>query len=133
MPARSSFDYAIVRVVPHVEREEFVNAGVILFCDERDFLGARVELDEGRLCALAPLTDIALVRRHLEAIVRICEGGKDAGPIGQLTRRERWHWLVAPRSTMLQTSPPHAGLCDEPEEALGRLLESAVRLPRRLT
>ena len=130
MPARRSFDYAIVRVVPHVEREEFVNAGVILFCDARDFLAARIELDEPRLRALAPDVDLALVRRHLEVIPHICEGGPSAGPIGQLPRRERWHWLVAPRSTILQTSAPHAGLCEAPEEWLERLLNKVVRAPR---
>lgn len=127
MPAPSPFDYAIVRVVPHVEREEFVNAGVIVFCDAHDYLSARIELDQGRLVALAPDVDLALVRRHLEAIPRICEGGALAGPIGQLTKRERWHWLVAPRSTILQTSSPHAGLGEDPQTWLERLLEQVVR------
>lgn len=127
MPARNPFDYAIVRVVPRVEREEFVNAGVILFCDAHDFLAARVELDEARLAALAPDVDLALVRRHLDAIPRICEGGPAAGPIGRLPLRERWRWLVAPRSTILQTSAPHAGLCEAPEAWLERLLDEMVR------
>jgi len=125
--APCSFEYAIVRVVPHVEREEFVNAGVILFCDARDFLGARIELDEARLLALSPRANVALVRRHLDAIPRICEGGPSAGPIGQLPLRERWNWLVAPRSTIVQTSAPHPGLVDAPEELLERLLDSVVR------
>jgi hypothetical protein len=127
VPAPSPFDYAIVRVVPHVEREEFVNAGVIVFCDAHDYLSARIELDQGRLVALARDVDLALVRRHLEAIPRICEGGALAGPIGQLTKRERWHWLVAPRSTILQTSSPHAGLGEDPQTWLERLLEQVVR------
>jgi hypothetical protein len=131
VPARCSFDYAVVRVIPHVEREEFINAGVILHCYERDFLAARVELDEARLLALAPDVDLPVVRRHLEAIPRICAGGPDAGPIGQLPLRERWSWLVAPRSTVLQTSPPHTGLCDAPEASLERLLDKVVRLPGR--
>ena len=130
MPAQRAFDYAIVRVVPRVEREEFVNAGVILFCHAHDFLAARVELDEARLSALAPDVDLALVRRHLEVIPRICEGGPSAGPIGLLPLRERWHWLVAPRSTIVQTSAPHSGLCEAPEEWLERLLDRAVRAPR---
>jgi hypothetical protein len=130
VPARCSFDYAIVRVVPRVEREEFVNAGAIVFCDALDLLVARIELDETRLTGLAPDVDLALVRRHLEAIPRICEGGMASGPIGQLTRRERWHWLVSPRSTILQTSPPHSGVDDAPEKWLERILESAVRRPR---
>jgi hypothetical protein len=129
--ARCSFDYAIVRVVPRVERGEFLNAGVILFCLERELLEARIEPDEGRLWALAPGLDLDLVRRHLAAIPRICEGGPGAGPIGQLPLRERWHWLVAPRSTILQTSPPHGGLCDDPRAALERLLDRVVRLPPR--
>lgn len=127
MPARRSFDYAVVRVVPHVEREEFVNAGVILHCDEAAFLAARIELSETLLLALAPDADVATVRRHLDAIPRICAGGPEAGPIGELPLRERWSWLVAPRSTVIQTSAPHVGLCDEPERALERLLDKMVR------
>ena len=121
-----AFDYAIVRVVPHVEREEFVNAGAILFCAARDYLRARIALDETRLLAIAPDCDIDLVRRHLDVIPRICEGGPSAGTIGQLTLRERWHWLVAPRSTILQTSAPHSGLGDVPDEALDRLVARMV-------
>lgn len=130
MPTPCAFDYAVVRVVPHVEREEFVNAGVILFCPERHYLAARIELDEGRLLALAADADLALVRRHLEAIPLICSGGPDAGPIGALPLRERWHWLVAPRSTILQTSAPHAGLCESPESWTERLIDRVVRPPR---
>jgi hypothetical protein len=125
--ARSSFDYAIVRVVPRVERGEFINAGVILYCLTSRFLSAQVVLDEPRLRALAPEVDVALVRGHLESIPRICVGGRGAGPIGQLPQKERWHWLVAPRSTMLQTSPVHSGLCEEPGRALEHLMERMVR------
>jgi hypothetical protein len=128
MPARSSFDYAVIRVVPRVEREEFVNAGVILFCLGKDFLQARVEVDEPRLRALWPAIEIELVRQHLEAIPRICAGAPDAGPIGRLSLRERFHWLVAPRSTIIQISPVHTGLCDHPERALDDLFHKAVRL-----
>jgi Protein of unknown function (DUF3037) len=128
MPA-PSFDYAIIRVVPRVERGEQVNAGVILFCLERDFLAARVEVDEARLRALWPGIDLDLVRQHLEAIPRICAGTPDAGPIGRLSLRERFHWLVAPRSTIIQVSPVHAGLCDHPEKALDELFTQAVRVP----
>ena len=127
MPAPCSFSYAIVRVVPHVEREEFVNAGVIVFCDARDYLQARIELDEARLRALAPGVDLELARRHLEAIPRICEGGPAAGPIGAMPLRERWRWLIAPRSTILQVSAAHAGMCEEPPDALERLLAKVVR------
>ncbi len=128
MPAPSSFDYAIVRVVPRVDREEFVNAGVILFCLERDFLAARVELDAERVRALFPDADLALIEEHLAAIPRICAGGEGAGPVGKLSRRERFHWLVAPRSTILQVSPVHSGLCDDPERALDHLFQRMVRV-----
>ena len=126
MPALSSFDYAILRVVPRVEREECINAGVLLFCLERDFLAARVEVNEARLRALWPGTDAELVRQHLEAIPRICAGSRDAGPIAKLSLRERFHWLVAPRSTMIQVSPVHSGMCEAPEKALDDLFRRAV-------
>jgi hypothetical protein len=129
VPALSSFDYAVIRVVPRVEREEFVNAGVLLFCLERDFLQARVEVDEPRLRALWPEIDVELVRQHLEAIPKICAGSPDGGPIARLSLRERFHWLVAPRSTIIQVSPVHTGLCDSPERALEELFEQTVRLP----
>lgn len=129
MPAPASFDYAIVRVVPRVEREEFVNAGAILFCLERDFLAARVELDRERLRALAPDADLALVEEHLAAIPLVAAGGEGSGPIGKLSRRERFHWLVAPRSTIIQVSAVHSGLCDAPERALDRLFERMVTAP----
>lgn len=131
MPTRDAFDYAIVRVVPRVEREEFVNAGVIVYCYAQDVLEARIELDERRLLALAPDVDLDVVRGHLEAIPRVCAGGPEAGPIGALSQRERWHWLTAPRSTILQTSAAHAGLCEAPAAALERLLDRVVRAPRR--
>ena len=129
MPAHSSFDYALIRVMPRVERGEMLNAGVILFCLEKDFLEARVEVDEERLRALWPAIDLDLVRQHLEAIPKICAGTPDAGPIGRLSLRERFRWLVAPRSTMIQVSPVHAGLCDHPEQAIDKLFAQAVRLP----
>lgn len=129
MPARTSFEYAIIQVVPRVERGELVNAGVILFCLERDFLHARVEVNEPRLRALWPEIDLELVRQHLEAIPRICAGSPGAGPIGKLSLRERFHWLVSPRSTMIQVSPVHAGLCDDPERALEDLFYQAVKVP----
>ncbi|HYU31365.1 MAG TPA: DUF3037 domain-containing protein [Thermoanaerobaculia bacterium] len=130
MPTNSSFDYAILRVVPRVEREELVNAGVIVFCLERDFLQARVTLDEARLRALWPAIDVELVRQHLEAIPRICAGSPDAGPIARLSRRERFHWLVSPRSTMIQVSAVHSGLCEQPERALDELFRQMVLVPR---
>ena len=126
MPA-PSFDYAVIRVVPRVDREEFVNAGVVLFCLQKDFLAARVEVDEARLRALWPELDVDLVRQHLEAIPRICAGDPDAGPIARLSIRERFHWLVSPRSTIIQVSPVHSGLCEEPERALDDLFRRMVR------
>jgi hypothetical protein len=123
------YDYAVVRVVPKVDREEFVNAGVIVSSPEREFLEARIELDEPRLLALDPAADLAAIRTHLEAIAAICRGGEGAGPIGRLTQRERFHWLVAPRSTMIQVSVPHAGTCGDPEAVLEHLLSSMVRTP----
>lgn len=130
MPALPSFDYAIVRIVPRVEREEFLNVGVIVFCADHDFLKAVIEVDEARLRALSPGVDLELVRDHLDAFARTCAGGPGSGPIGELPLRERWSWLVAPRSTVLQTSAPHVGLCQTPEGALERLLDQYVRPAR---
>lgn len=128
MPERCAFEYAVVRVVPRVEREEFINAGAVVFCYALDYLGAAIELDAARLRALAPGVDVDEVRRHLDAIPRVCAGGPDAGPIGALPLMERWRWLVAPRSTVVQTSAAHAGLCDDPAAVLARVMDRAVRL-----
>ena len=122
MSAQNSFDYAVIRVVPRVEREEFVNAGVIVFCLEQNFLGARVKVDAERLKALWPEVDVELVRLHLEAFPKVSAGDPAAGPIARLSLRERFHWLVSPRSTMIQVSPVHSGICGgNPQEALDRL------------
>ena len=123
----SSYDYAVVRVVPRVEREEFVNVGVILSCPTQDFLEARIELDERRLLALDPSVNLEAVRAHLASIPLICAGGPQAGPIGQLSRRERFHWLVAPRSTIIQVSPVHTGRCTDLRTTLEHLLNTMVR------
>jgi hypothetical protein len=128
--ARCSYDYAVIRVVPRVEREEFMNAGVIVSCYERDFLEARIELDEARLRALDPTVDLATVRAHLATIPVICAGGEAAGPIGKLSSRERFRWLVAPRSTVIQVSPAHTGRSDDPAAALEWLLDNMVRAAR---
>lgn len=127
MRAPCSYDYAIVRVVPRVEREEFVNAGVIVSCPALEYLAARIELDEARLLALDPTVDLESVRENLASIPAICAGGSGSGPIGRLTPRERFHWLVAPRSTVIQTSSVHTGRCDEPTLVLERLLQKMVR------
>ena len=126
MPARSSFDYAIVRVVPRVERGEFVNAGVIVFARARRFLAAKIALDAPRLHALAPWLDSREVARHLDLLPRICAGDPGAGPIALLPLAERYHWLVAPRSAMLQTSPAHVGMCDDLPAALDDLMRRFV-------
>lgn len=127
MSEPSSFDYAIIRVVPRVERGERINAGAILYCRARDFLAARIELDRARLKALDPSIDLALVNSHLESLRRICEGGLEAGPIGQLSQAERFHWLVAPRSTVIQISNAHTGLCCDPRDALENLIRNLVK------
>ena len=128
MRGRSSFEYAVIRVVPHVERGEFINAGVVLYCRARSFLDAQIALDEARLRALAPATDPGEVMRYLESFQRICRGEPGAGPIGRLTQRERFHWLVSPRSTVIQTSPAHAGLCSDPAAILEHLMATVVRV-----
>jgi hypothetical protein len=122
----SPFQYAVVRVVPDVERGEFVNAGVIVFCRPRRFLAARMALDEGRLRALSPGVDLRAVRAHLDAVERIAAGDPTAGPIAALPPSERFHWLVAPASTMIQPSPVHTGLSDDPAGELDRLLHRLV-------
>jgi len=121
-----TFDYAVVRVVPRVERGEFFNVGLIVFCSEQAFLQARFSLNSARLQTMAPEADEALVVEYLELIPRVCGGGAEAGPIGLLTQRERFHWLVAPRSTIIQTSPVHCGLCEHPGAGLERLFRKFV-------
>lgn len=130
MPAPHTYDYAVVRVVPRVERGEFVNAGVIVCCAREGFLEARIELDAARLLAIDPTVDLASVRANLATIPAICAGGAAAGPIGRLSIRERFDWLVAPRSTMIQTAAVHMGRGDRLDHALDRLIERMVRPPR---
>jgi hypothetical protein len=125
----TSFDYAIVRVVPCVEREEFFNAGVILFCREQKFLDARIALDKARLAAFCPSVDVAEIEKHLNLIPRICAG--NGGPVGQLSQADRFHWLVNPRSTSIQVSPVHTGICDDPSATLNHLMETMVIIPNR--
>ena len=122
----SAFQYAIVRVVPLVERGACLNAGVVLFCRPRKFLEARIALDEERLRALAPGADLPAIRAHLDAFARVAAGDPAAGPIAELPASERFHWLVAPSSTMIQCSPVHTGLSDDPAGELDKLVARLV-------
>jgi len=127
VPAEHTYDYAIIRVVPRVDRGELINVGVILSCPAVDFLDARIDLDTARLLALDPSIDVEATRENLEIIPRVCRGGAEAGEIGALPQRSRFHWLVSPRSTIIQMSPVHTGRTSDPEKALERLLETMVR------
>lgn len=124
------FQYTLLRVVPRVERGEFINAGVVLYCQEAGFLDALVHLDEERLRALDPDLDPEVVRGHLEAIRRVCAGGEGGGPVGLLPRGERFGWLAAPRSTVVQSSPIHTGMTKDPRKELERLLRVMVQTAR---
>jgi hypothetical protein len=121
------FQYAVVRVVPRVERGESLNAGVIVMSRPRKFLGARVWLDEARLRAIAPETDPATILPHLTAIERIAAGDPAAGSIARLSMPERFHWLTSPSSTVIQPSEVHTGLCEDPEAELDHLFDRLVR------
>jgi hypothetical protein len=123
---RSPFSYAILRVVPRLERGERINAGVVVYCRQRGFLGVRVALDAGRLAALAPDVAAAEVRAHLESLVRVVNGDPDAGPIARLPPSERFGWLVAPASTIVQPSEVHTGLSDDPAATLDQLFAELV-------
>lgn len=125
-PRRHPYEYAILRVVPRIERGERLNAGIVLLCRPRRFLGARVQLHDARLRALDPEADPAQVRAHLEGIERIARGDADAGPIARLSRPERFHWLVAPSSTIIQPSEVHPGLCTDPAAELEHLFTMLV-------
>ena len=128
MPAEQhTYDYAIIRLVPRVERGERINVGVILSCPSANFLGARIDLNPTRLLALDPSVDVEAARAHLATIPRVCRGGAEAGEIGALPQRNRFLWLVSPRSTIIQVSPVHTGRTDDPAKALARLLETMVR------
>jgi hypothetical protein len=126
MPAPSAFEYAIVRVVPRVERGECINVGVVLFARTRRFLAARIELDRRRLAAFSPALDLEAVAEQLALIDVVCAGGPTAGPIGELPQAERFRWLVAPRSTIVQPSPVHCGLTFDPAATLARLAVALV-------
>jgi hypothetical protein len=124
-----AYDWVTVRVVPRVERSEFINAGVVVYCRRLDYLGAAVELDEARARALDPAVDIETVRRHLHSVSELCAGGPAAGANGARPPGERFRWLAAPRSTVVQPSPVHTGLTADPAAELQHLFELMVRLP----
>lgn len=126
MPALSSYDYALVRLLPDIERGECMNIGVILFCRTRRFLDMRIYLEPTRITRFAPTLDLESVNLQLDHLLCVCAGGQDAGPIGALSQSERFHWLVSPRSTIIQTSPVHSGLCSDPAIQLQHLLEKLV-------
>lgn len=124
--ARSPFAYAIVRVVPRIERGERFNAGVVLYCRQRGFLGALVGLDEARLTALDPQLSAMEVRSHLQAVIKVADGDPAGGPMAALPASERFGWLVAPSSTVIQPSSVHAGLCIDPARTLEALFAELV-------
>jgi len=128
MHVNNSYDYAIIRVVPGVERGECINVGIILYCPTRRFLGALTYVDAERLRVLAPQLDMPAMQQQLEHFVQVCYGEEKSGPIGQLSQSERFQWLISPRSTIIQTSPVHSGICSDPEEALQHLLKKLVLL-----
>ena len=127
MPAEHTYDYAIIRVVPRVERGEQINVGVILSCADLDFLDARIELDPSAVLALDPDADIETLRANLETIPAVCRGGAEAGPIGALPPRGRFRWLVSPRSTIIQPSAVHTGRTSDPAGCLEHLMDKLVR------
>ncbi len=132
MPERLAFEYAVIRIVPRVERAEFLNAGVVLVCRSKRYLGARVEFDRERLACFAPWLDepfVNAIEEQLLLIPRIAAADPAAGPIAQLEVRERFHWLAAPSSTVLQASPAHTGLCSDPVTQLDKLFDELVLTP----
>ncbi len=124
MRVAEAYEYAIIRVVPDLVREEFVNVGVVVLCEARGYLCAATDVDLARLQALSPKADAELMRAHVEAIVRVCNG---EGPMGALPLRERFRWLVAPRNAVVQTSCAHGGMTDDPAATLARLLARMVQ------
>ena len=121
------YEYAVIRVLPRVDREEFINVGLILYCAQANFLRADCSIDNGRLKGFAREVDLSDINEHLDSVCRICSGGNDAGPIGKLSLGERFRWLTAPRSTVVQTSPVHTGLTNDPERTLKELVEKLVK------
>lgn len=127
--SRAPFQYALLRVIPSLERGEAINAGVVVYCRPRRFLEARVSLDEGRLAALAPGADAEAIRERLDVMARVAAGDPTAGPIAVMEQSERFHWLAAPSSTVIQAGPVHTGLCDDPAGVVDRLFAQLVAPP----
>ncbi|MEO5857803.1 MAG: DUF3037 domain-containing protein [Pyrinomonadaceae bacterium] len=121
------YEYAVIRVLPRVDREEFINVGVIVYCQSEEFLRAEYSVDEDRLTSFAASSDLTEVRRHLDSVCRICSGSDDSGPIGKMSLGERFRWLTSPRSTVVQTSQVHTGLTLDPEETLEKLVSQLIR------
>ena len=126
MREKHLYEYAVIRVLPRVDREEFMNVGVIVYCAPKNFLRAKCDIDATRLKAFAGDADLSELNEHLDSLCRICKGGEDAGPIGKLSIGERFRWLTAPRSTIVQTSPVHTGFTYDPEETLAGLVGKLV-------
>lgn len=126
MPESTSFEYAVIRVVPYVERQEFVNVGIVLFCKTLDFLEAMIDFELRRLMSFSPKSDLKMIRAQLQTIATICSGGAEAGHFGKWSKSERFNWLVSPSSTIIQTSSVHSGISDDPSKALKHLYEFLV-------
>lgn len=126
MQDKHLYEYAVVRVVPHVEREEFINVGVVLYCGRKKFLQVRFQLNDAKVHALCAKTDVDNIRSYLDSFEKICKAAKDGGPIAQLPPAERFRWLTATRSTVVQCSKVHPGYCTDPEEKLERLFGQLV-------
>ena len=126
MQPKHLYEYAIVRVVPIVEREEFVNAGVVLFCKRQRYVRMQYQLQEEKILALMPNADLDEIRKNLEAFFKISTGAKDAGPIAQLDPTDRFRWLTAVRSSSIQTSRPHPGICEDLDKAFEKLFSEMV-------
>lgn len=126
MPEKRLFEYAVIRVVPKVEREEFLNVGIILYCKQERYLACLSKLDKSKLAMLCPYADCNEVEEHLQSFEKICKGGKDAGAIGNLDLPSRFRWLTATRSTVVQTSKVHPGFCLNPTDTLQKLFEQLV-------
>lgn len=127
MQERTLYEYAVIRVLPRVDREEFINVGVIVYCQSRDFLRAECSVREDRLRSFAAGSDLTEVEEHLSSVCKICSGSDGSGPIGKMSLGERFRWLTAPRSTVVQTSAVHTGFTNDPEETLRKLVQQLVK------